>query len=267
MEELKAVQGKILLSLRVLFYLIVLLESVVTGESNTSHCSTARKVTVDRTAHNFGFHRNVATKLEWLTNQRGLFAENEASCKFMLKEYLPKGIYVDLDQIKVREEFTGPKVFSKVRIDVEAPAHKARGHEIFVFAQANVHYREDREILTADVELPVHLRYQMPQKEKTSTAVFLNQPKVFVQCTKDGEVLLEARCKHLFVEAPCDSEDHTTVCQWLPLYNIPQTGADKKELDLEFSVPVGRTEHKIFVIFGTIVSTMAGALYILCPTR
>lgn len=260
-------KGRISPSLRFLFCLIVLLESVVTGESKTSHCSTARKVTVDRTAHNFGFHRNVVTKLEWLTNQRGLFAENEASCKFMLKEYLPRGIFVDLDQIKATEEFTRPMVFSKVRIDVEAPAHKARGHEIFVFAQADVNYREDREILTANVELPVHLRYQEPKMENTSTSVFLNQPKVFVQCTKDGMVLLEAGCRHLLVEAPCSPGDHTTLCQWLPLHNIPQTGVDRKELDLEFSVPVGRREHEIIVILGTIFCTMGGALYVLWPTQ
>ena len=44
-----------------------------------------------------------------------------------------------------------------------------------------------------------------------------------------------------------------------------QTGVDRKELNLEFSVPVGRREHKVIVILGTIVSAMAGALCILWP--
>ena len=86
---------------------------------NSSKITTSEKIDGEQFFYSKTFHflysRNIATKLEWLTNQKGLFAENEASCKFMLKEYLPRGIYVDLDQIKAREEFTGPKVNFPVR--------------------------------------------------------------------------------------------------------------------------------------------------------
>ena len=56
------------------------------------------------------YFRSILTKLEWLTEQKGILVENEAHCRFLLKEHLPKGLYVDLDQIKESEEFTGIKV-------------------------------------------------------------------------------------------------------------------------------------------------------------
>merc|ERR1719192_649271 len=68
-----------------------------------------------RRIFNQGFHKELSTEIElmWTTS---VLPE---SCRLVVEETLPRGMYVDPDQLRDLSEFTGLRTFVAANVDAE----------------------------------------------------------------------------------------------------------------------------------------------------
>lgn len=157
------------------FLVTLYFQRSLSSEEDHKHC---RKVLLQRGQNKAGFHRDLLTYVEWDINN---IASNSdlKNCHLLLLEHLPNGIYVDPDQIRSGEEFGGPQVFSRDAVNVESLAHHASSNRIFVLPKMVVRMGT---IITANVSLPVHLRYHQAAVNKKFMSVSLSPPTVLGRC-------------------------------------------------------------------------------------
>jgi hypothetical protein len=157
-----------------------------------------------------GFHGVLATKV--LAG---------AACRAMLVELLPRGVFVDVYQVRGLEAFDPRRARALVAdtVDLEVPTYSPLARDVAVRLFAD----------TADAafELPVHGRYQRPQEHDAFTTVTIGAPLLFVQCDEDGGA-------------------------WRLVHT--------RSLPIEWRLPNGLLGHLALVTWGTISTTVLGAL-------
>lgn len=227
------------------FLVTLYFQRSLSSEEDHKHC---RKVLLQRGQNKAGFHRDLLTYVEWDINN---IASNSdlKNCHLLLLEHLPNGIYVDPDQIRSGEEFGGPQVFSRDAVNVESLAHHASSNRIFVLPKMVVRMGT---IITANVSLPVHLRYHQAAVNKKFMSVSLSPPTVLGRC--NGYVIddLSTNCGTETIKAPCYDKTRSDSCDWLILKSAIES------TPLVFHVPVGQIDHVWPVVAFTVLSTMAG---------
>jgi hypothetical protein len=147
-----------------------------------------------------------------------------AACRAMLVELLPRGVFVDVYQVRGLEAFDPrrSRALAADTIDLEVPTYSPLARDVAVRLFAD----------TADAvfELPVHGRYQRPQEHDAFTTVTIGAPLLFVQCRQG------------------DDDDSA----WRLVHT--------RSLPIEWRLPNGLLGHLWLVTWGTISTTVLGAL-------
>ncbi|XP_019614762.1 PREDICTED: phosphatidylinositol-glycan biosynthesis class X protein-like [Branchiostoma belcheri] len=214
-------------------------------------CPSLSDVHVNRTALNHGFHRDVVTEVTLPVSM----ATPPLSCRLLLVETVPAGMYVDLHQVTFRTDFGGPQVLALRDIDVEQAAHLSPHHTLLMYSPL----QQSPKGFTWRVVLPVHLRYHRwaGEGEDTATTVRLEGPDLLMHCEGDRPVTTPCEESKLF-PAPCDAQSQR-VCLWQLISGETEP--------LLFQVPIGQQSHAGLVITGTTAAAALGSWLILSAAR
>jgi len=199
------------------------------------------KFSLSRKAKNNGFHREL---MSWLVSDQKLPSDG---CRVLLVEHLPSGIYVDLYQLAMMEEWGGHQVLADSEINVEKPEFASQPHILYVFNNMQEDHKNGERF---NFSIPVHMRYHRPSDGQDFASVSFPNPDVLLKCS-DHRFAEEWRN----VEAPCNSHN-SSLCMWK---QIPH----RKPPEITFQVPVGKTEHQIAVIVVTLVVVIAGTVILI----
>jgi len=220
---------------------------------------------VMRRIFNQGFHKELSTEIElmWTTS---ILPE---SCRLVVEETLPRGMYVDPDQLRDLRAMTGLKTYIPVAagtvggVDVEAPEWESEAFRVLVFRK--LHIQENLRVTS--VRMPVHLRYHRPASPNpaheslanagsTSTPlaiVKLPNPRLLLTCDEDDFV---SQCPARTVTSYCDSTG-SAKCEYLQVPYKVNTNS------IEVSVPVGNSDHTWHVVGLTTFVVSGGTVYLL----
>lgn len=138
-------------------------------------------------------------------------------CKLLIEETIPRGMYVDPDQLRDLHEWSGLQTFIPVKVDVEKPEFESEPFRVFIFRQLKI----QENLRITDVKLPVHMRYHKPAKledpKPSSSApaaiVKLQNPRLLLSC--EGEDI-SSYCPEKVVTSYCDSSG-TERCEYLQI--------------------------------------------------
>ncbi|KAI8492621.1 hypothetical protein Bbelb_296620 [Branchiostoma belcheri] len=234
-------------------------------------CPSLSDVHVNRTALNHGFHRDVVTEVTLPVSM----VTPPLSCRLLLVETVPAGMYVDLHQVTFRTDFGGPQVLALRDIDVEQAAHLSPNHTLLMYSPLQqspkgftwrvmlpVHLclpMSHLQGFTWRVVLPIHLRYHRwaGEGEDTSATVKLEGPDLLMHCEGDRPVTTPCEESRLF-PAPCDAQSQR-VCLWQLISGETEP--------LLFQVPIGQQSHAGLVIAGTTAAAALGSWLILSAAR
>jgi len=208
---------------------------------------------VMRRIFNPGFHKDLLTEIELMLTTSSL----PPKCTLLIEETIPRGMYVDPDQLRDIREFRGLQAFIPTTVDVEKPEYESESFRVFIFRKLNI----QENLRVTAVQLPVHLRYHKPAKvsdSKPSTSapsaiVKLQNPRLLLTCEGDN---IAAYCPERTVTSFCDSSG-TEKCEFL---DIPY---DVNVNAIEVSVPVGNVEHTTYVVGLTTFLVSASTIYLL----
>ena len=151
-------------------------------------------------------------------------------CRLVVEETFPRGMYVDLDQLRDLAEMQGLRTYTSAKINVESPAFEAESFRLYIFV--NLEIQENLRLVK--VELPVHLRYQKPRFQTSSekkrgdqpvAMVRLQNPRLLLSC--EGENVSQ-HCPERTVVSHCDSTGEGQ-CEYL---QIPYKAVSSKVLQL-----------------------------------
>ena len=98
-------------------------------------------------------------------------------CRLVVEETIPKGMYVDPDQLRDVAEFTGLRTFTAARVDVEKPEYESQAFRLYIFRDLSI----QENLRLANIELPVHLRYHKPREPTKAEARKGESPKSIVR--------------------------------------------------------------------------------------
>ncbi|KAM4693232.1 phosphatidylinositol-glycan biosynthesis class X protein isoform 2-T2 [Discoglossus pictus] len=199
--------------------------------------STCPDLIVKREILNKGFHRNLVTRL-----QIQGFAEQVSSCRILLQESIPAGLFLDPDQLTSLHQHNVTEVLLLNTVNVEDPEYLSTGHTALVYAKpdpACTHCYISK--------VPVHARYQRPSAEDYKRSSVLQSPKLLIRCKKDFP---PNGCSHYpVVIAPCGPENGPE-CDW---FEINYTAVSKS---ITLQIPVGISQHGTAVCSITLLVTL-----------
>ncbi|XP_014249206.1 phosphatidylinositol-glycan biosynthesis class X protein-like [Cimex lectularius] len=199
-------------------------------------------LTVSRNINKLGFHRDLSYSFELITN--GVWEE----CRLCIEEQIPKGLFVNINQIEDLERFGKISALVNATDNIEKPEDESEPQNVKLYTNLTRTFN----ILTSSVNLPFHFRYHEAQPNGGFKKAVIGPPSVFMTC-----LLSPTFCRsNNFVELPCSSEVQQT-CSFQPMnYHI--------NLEyLEIDIPVGDTNHYNLVLFFTLFVTSSGAIYVL----
>lgn len=174
----------------------------------------------------------------------------------MLIERLPKGMYIDTDEVANLARFGGPKLLHFDSMDVEKPAHVSNSHIILVYRNLSQD-RHNKSLWSADFSIPIHLRYHPPNYGGIPPIVNLSSPLVLVSCLPGlgwKQKINYSDCRQVCkggtkLEGPCWWNTSIGDCNWqLMLYRAPDA--------VIFHVAVGDTHHWTLVVTLTFTVTL-----------
>ncbi|XP_065731915.1 phosphatidylinositol-glycan biosynthesis class X protein [Phocoena phocoena] len=189
-----------------------------------------------------GFHRDLLIKVKF-----GESIEDLQTCRLLIKQYIPTGLFVDPYELaSLRERNITEVVMVSENFNIEAPNYLSKESEVLIYA------RQDSQCIDCfQAFLPVHYRYHRPHSKDGETFIVLNNPDLLMYCDQEFPIL---KCwAQSEVTAPCalNSKDN---CQW----NNMKYKSVYKNANLQ--VPVGLTIHTSLVCSVTLFIT------ILCST-
>ena len=213
------------------------------------------------------------------------------SCRLVIEETLPRGMYVDPDQLQDLSAMGILNTYVPARIDVEAPEFESESFRVIVFRNLKI----QENLRVTSVELPVHLRYHKPASPQDSSGgilgdgglsggllssfsgvsgaqsqgraqpqlaysaslpndiVKLQNPRLFLYC--DGKNIVQ-NCPENIVTSYCDSTGKEK-CEYLQIpYKINVNS-------VEVSVPVGNSDHTPYVVGLTTFVVSGGTIYLM----
>ncbi|XP_018561211.1 phosphatidylinositol-glycan biosynthesis class X protein-like [Anoplophora glabripennis] len=201
-------------------------------------------VSITQKVEHEGFHREIRWLVETPSPSKKIWMES--GCKLSLRLDVSPGMYVNPDEVAETNRTRKLLLHIDGSVDVEAPAHEATEHVVYIFLNSS-------DIGRISVDLPVHLRYQRSQITGGFGKVPLKKPSLLSWCPDS----LDRICgKGLKVEAPCD-ETATRLCVWKNF--TYQALFD----DVELFVPVGDLDDYPLVSIVTLLLGCAGCIYVL----
>lgn len=179
----------------------------------------------ERSFTNTGFHGVISTRVSIPASLRA------SQCRLQLIELLPRAVFVDEYQVRNLELFdvSRPRATLSGPVDLEVPVYSARAVDFAVRLVVDVNNRAQ-----VTFELPVHGRYQHPKSKDLYTDIAIEPAVLFVQC---GAHDAQWRSAHLLLSP------ESTQLQW--------------------RLPNGVSSHFPVVKYGTLSSTVMGALVVI----
>ncbi|CAM9164938.1 unnamed protein product [Pylaiella littoralis] len=210
-----------------------------------------------------GLHRHVRVTVDAscagkacdrLLAERGAKTDSDSEwCEVLFAQHIPKGAYIDVDEVKTRHDFdvlpslpanriVGVETYRGKPIDVELPSSVSGQHVVNFSLWVDMSKRgrglADTTTIRAEVTLPVHLRYPDPackRREEDCEGyawVEVPPPLVNIRCRSSG-----------------DTGNYSPV-----LPSRPPVG-------VALRVPRGMIWHRDFVMWGTVAAAALGCLY------
>ena len=136
-------------------------------------------------------------------------------CMLAIEETIPRGMYVDPDQLRDLYQSNGFASYIPTKVDVEKPEFESESFRVFIFRKLEI----EQNLRVTNVQLPVHMRYHKPAQivdlKPSSSAptaiVKLQNPRLLLSC--EGENVA-AHCPEKTVTSFCDSTG-TEKCEFL----------------------------------------------------
>merc|ERR1712024_17495 len=79
-------------------------------------------------------------------------------CTLAIEETIPRGMYVDPDQLRDLHQTNGFASYIPTKVDVEKPEFESESFRVFIFRKLDI----EENLRITDVKLPVPLRYHKP---------------------------------------------------------------------------------------------------------
>jgi len=183
-------------------------------------------------------------------------------CRLVIEETIPRGMYVDPDQLRDMRAMTGLNTYVPSTVDVEKPEWESEAFRVLVFRNLDI----QENLRVTSVRLPVHLRYHKPSQPNPMDAlastgtsgspvaiVKLQNPRLLLACQEED---VTAQCPSRTVTSYCDASG-SSKCEYLLVpYKINVNS-------VEVSVPVGNSEHTWQVVGLTTFVVSGGTIYLL----
>lgn len=197
-----------------------------------------------------GFHKQLLSEVELMLTTTLL----PDRCTLLVEETIPRGAYVDPDEMRDLRFRSGLKSFIPAQVDIEKPEFESEAYRVYIFRSLGV--RENLRVTA--VQLPVHLRYHKPAPpapdgSPPAATVKIPNPRLLLSCPGED---LGSNCTARAVTAFCD-ETGVNRCEWL---NIPYK---INVVSVEVSVPVGNSEHTSLVVGVTTLVTCGATIYLI----
>jgi len=207
-------------------------------------------VSVMRRIFSQGFHKQLLSEVELMLTTTLL----PDSCELLVEETMPRGAYVDPDEMRDLRYKTGLRSFIPAKVDVEKPEFESEAFRVFIFRTLKV--KENLRITS--VQIPVNLRYHKPSPPPPDSSppqatVKIPNPRLLLSCPQEDMV---TNCSSRKVMAFCD-ETGTAKCEWI---NIPYK---INVASVEVSIPVGNSDHTSLVVGVTTIITCGATIYLI----
>jgi len=208
---------------------------------------------VMRRIFNPGFHKDLFTEIELMLTTSSL----PPQCTLLIEETIPRGMYVDPDQMRDIQAMGGLQAYIPTTVDVEKPEYESESFRVFIFRQLSI----QENLRVTSVQLPVHMRYHKPAKvsdskpttSAPSAIVKVQNPRLLLTCEGDN---IANHCPERAVTSFCDASGMEK-CEFL---DIPY---DVNVNAIEVSVPVGNVEHTTYVVGLTTFLVSGSTIYLL----
>nr|ACO15466.1 Phosphatidylinositol-glycan biosynthesis class X protein precursor [Caligus clemensi] len=245
---------------------IKLRESSVDGiRGNTSKCPLLEGVyiSVMRRIYNQGFHKELSTEVELMLTTSVL----PDQCTLLIEEIVPRGMYVDPDQMRSLSNKNGNQYYIGVKVDVEKPEFEPESFRLFLFKELKI----QENLRVASASFPIHLRYHKPASpmnsavdpsfeasaKSPSAIVKIHNPRLLLRCELGDESIdFDDSCPERITSSHCDALGNTK-CDYLILSYKVNTK------NVEVSVPVGNKEHTPYVVGITTFIVNGGTVYLM----
>ncbi|KAM9316101.1 phosphatidylinositol-glycan biosynthesis class X protein [Gastrophryne carolinensis] len=205
--------------------------------ASTDTLNSCLEVKVEREILKSGFHRDLETRV----SVRG-FTEQQDSCRILLNETIPSGLFMDPYQLSSLQQHDLVEVILSESVDVEAPEYLSTKHNALVYMK--LEQTCNHCYISA---IPVHARYHRPSSDAYEVSVQIQNPQLLIHCEK--EFPPKGCSSHPLIKAPCGSIGEEE-CQWL---EVPYTLVKDNTV---MQVPVGIMQHGPLVYIATIVVTL-----------
>ncbi|KAI0232557.1 Phosphatidylinositol-glycan biosynthesis class X protein [Lamellibrachia satsuma] len=196
-----------------------------------------------RMVTNGGFHRNVTTTMNITMENIPL---SQVSCRVVLTEQLPAGMFVDQYEVARQKPFGGPQIYMSREMDIEQPEYLSPADTELVYMGHQFH---SGSLLQSVVTLPIHLRYHRTGMHDGYVKVNLSSPAVSLACS---ELVPGVECRTEREVSTTAAQIPDVVCHSTFL-KCHTTGPEL----LQFTVPVAQKEWSLVVCVTTILVSIA----------
>jgi len=206
-------------------------------------------VSVMRRIFNPGIHKQILSEIELMLTSTLL----PEKCHVLVEETIPRGAYVDPDELRELMVKTALSTFVPSSVHVEKAEFESEAFRVFIYRRLEV----QENLRVTKIMLPVKLRYHRPapppkEGEHPMAIVKIQNPRIMLSC--EGEDITD-NCTGRMVTGYCGQFD--SKCQYINLpYKI-------NVASLEVSVPVGNSEETSLVVAVTTIITCGATIYLL----
>jgi len=170
-----------------------------------------------------------------------------------VEETIPRGAYVDPDELRDLQFKTGLSTYIPSTVDVEKPEFESEAFRVFIFRNLEV----QENLRVTKIMLPIRMRYHRPTSplkkgDQPTAIVKIQNPRIMLNCENED---ITDNCTGRVVTGYCRQFD--TKCQYINLpYKI-------NVASLEVGVPVGNSEDASLVVAVTTLLTSGATIYLL----
>jgi len=207
-------------------------------------------VSVMRRIFKPGIHKQILSEIEIMLTSTLL----PEKCSVLVEETIPRGAYVDPDELRDLKVRTGLNTFVPSTVDVEKPEFESEAFRVLIYR----HLEVQENLRVTKIMLPVRMRYHRPAAptkagEQPTAIVKIQNPRILLNC--EGEDITDNCTGSKVVTQYCSQFE--SKCQYINLpYKI-------NVASLEVSVPVGNIEDSSLVVAVTTLITCGATIYLI----
>jgi len=196
-----------------------------------------------------GFHKTILSEFELMLTSTIL----PERCYIIVEETVPRGAFVDVDELKDLYHKTGLRTHVPAMVSTEKAEFESDAFRVMI--HRNLDVQENLRI--SKIMLPIKMRYHRPAPsthsgDNPSAIVKIQNPRILLNC--QGEDLTD-NCTSRTSTGYCSNFE--SKCQYINLPYKVNVGS------LEVGVPVGNSDHTSLVVAVTTLVTCGATIYLL----